>query len=70
MFEPDKPVAGTILVRANMLVGVTGDPERFRWLRERFRPVGHIAHGILVYRVTPAELAASGSGRTQPSSVS
>ena len=58
VFEPDKPVAGTILVRANMLVGILGDPNRYRWLREHFRPVGHIAHGILVYRVTPEELAA------------
>ncbi|HKE84692.1 MAG TPA: glycosyltransferase family 39 protein [Vicinamibacterales bacterium] len=63
VFEPDKPVAGTILVRANMLVGVVGDANRFRWLREHFRPVGHIAHGILVYRVTPAELAALESRR-------
>ena len=63
VWEPDRPVAGTILVRANMLVGVTGEPERFKWLRERFQPVGHIAHGILVYRVTPAELAAVGPGR-------
>jgi len=63
VWEPDKPVAGTILVRANMLVGVLGDPNRFRWLREHFRPVGHVAHGILVYRVTPAELAAVESRR-------
>ena len=63
VFEPDKPEAGTILVRANMLVGVLGDPERFRWLRERFRPVGHVGHGILVYRVTPAELDALASRR-------
>ena len=67
VFEPDKPVAGTILVRANMLVGVVGDPERFRWLRERFTPVGHIAHGILVYRVTPAELEAEGYQHQSPS---
>jgi hypothetical protein len=67
VFEPDKPVAGTILVRANMLVGVVGDPNRFRWLRERFRPVGHIGYGILVYRVTPAELDAIGHQYRSPS---
>jgi 4-amino-4-deoxy-L-arabinose transferase-like glycosyltransferase len=62
VWEPERPVAGTILVRVNMLVGVLGDPERFRWLRERFQPVGHVAHGILVYRVTPAELVALEQG--------
>jgi hypothetical protein len=62
VWEPERPVAGTILVRVNMLVGVLGDPERFRWLRERFQPVGHVAHGILVYRVTPAELSALEQG--------
>jgi len=67
VWEPDKPVAGTILVRANMLVGVLGDPNRFRWLREHFRPVGHVAHGILVYRVTPAELEANGYQNPSPS---
>jgi len=56
VFEPEEPATGTILVRINMLTGVTGDPERFRWLRESFRPTEHIAHGILVYRVTPADL--------------
>ncbi len=56
VFEPDKPAPGTILVRVNKLTGVTGDPERFRWLREHFNPTEHIAHGILVYRVNPADL--------------
>jgi hypothetical protein len=56
VFEPETPSTGTILVRVNMLTGVTGDPERFRWLRESFNPTEHIAHGILVYHVNPADL--------------
>jgi hypothetical protein len=40
----------------NALVGVTGDPDRFRWLRERFTPVDHVAHGTLVYRIGEADL--------------
>jgi hypothetical protein len=63
VWEPDTPVAGTILVRANVLVGIVGDPERFRWLRDGFRPAGHIAHGILVYRITQADLDALPSRR-------
>jgi len=30
--------------------------ERFRWLRENFEPVGHVAHGHLLFRVTPEAL--------------
>lgn len=66
VFEPDKPVAGTILVRVNMLVGVLGGPGRFRWLREHFTPTGHIGHGILIYRVTPAELDAIAPDSPEP----
>jgi hypothetical protein len=54
--EPDRPIAGTILVGVNALTGVAYGPERFRWLRENFKPIGHIAHAVLVYRVTPADL--------------
>ena len=53
--DPDRPVPGTILVRASELVGIS-DPERFRWLRENFEPVEHVAYGHLVFRVTPEDL--------------
>lgn len=55
--EPLRPTAGTIAVGVNTLTGVGGEPERFRWLREHFTPVGHVAHAVLLYRVTPADLA-------------
>ena len=54
--EPERPTAGTILVGVNMLTGVAGEPERFRWLREHFTPVGHIAHAVLIYEVSDAAL--------------
>jgi 4-amino-4-deoxy-L-arabinose transferase-like glycosyltransferase len=54
--EPDAPVAGTILVHVNALVGVTADPSKFRWLREHFAPVDHVAHGTLVYRIAESDL--------------
>lgn len=53
--EPDGPVAGTVVVRANFLVGVFV-PERYRWLREHFEPVDHVAHAFLVYEIEEAEL--------------
>ena len=54
--EPEKPTAGTILVGVNMLTGVAGTPDTFRWLRDNFTPVGHVAHAVLVYEVSAAEL--------------
>lgn len=54
--EPNAPTAGTILVGVNKLTGVTDDPERFRWLREHFTPVDHVAYATLVYKVSKTDL--------------
>jgi hypothetical protein len=32
------------------------DPERYRWLRENFRPIEHVGYSVLVFRVAPDEL--------------
>ena len=55
--NPDVPQAGELLVGANELVGIF-HPEKYRWLRENFRPVGHVAYSHLLFRVSPEELAA------------
>ncbi len=55
--EPTEPQAGDIVVGANALVGIL-EPEKYRWLRENFRPVGHVAYSHLLFRITPEELAA------------
>ena len=54
-FEPDRPQAGTLLVSANKLSGLLLG-EQFRWLRENFEPVGHVAYSHLLFRVTPEAL--------------
>ena len=53
--DPRKPQAGRIVVPVNALVGVNRNPEEYRWLREHFTPVDHIAYSFLVYDV-PEEL--------------
>ena len=54
--DPDRPVAGTIVVSANAVLGVIGhDRERFAWLRDK-TPVGHVAYAYLVFEVRPDEL--------------
>ena len=53
--EPPGPRAGYVLVGANQLVGVY-DPERYRWLRENFAPIGHVAYSHLLFHVPPDRL--------------
>jgi hypothetical protein len=55
VFEPAGPIAGTLLVRIENYVGLYYF-ERFRWLRENFEPVDHVAHGHLLFRVSPEAL--------------
>lgn len=50
--EPVEPRAGYVLVGANQLVGIY-EPERYRWLRERFTPVGHVGYSHLLFYVPP-----------------
>jgi hypothetical protein len=57
--NPEGPAAGDIVVSANQLVGVL-HADKYRWLRENFEPVGQIAYGHLLYRITPEQLAAIG----------
>ncbi len=53
--EPETPQAGWVLVGANRLVGVY-EPERYRWLRENFRPERHVGYSYLLFRVPPDRL--------------
>jgi hypothetical protein len=53
IFEPSKPVNGIIVVEVNNFVGVN-DPEKFRWLREKYKPVKTIDNCYLVFEVRDA----------------
>jgi dolichyl-phosphate-mannose-protein mannosyltransferase len=57
--DPRKPQAGRIVVPVNALVGVNRSPEEYRWLREHFAPVDHIAYSYLVYDVPKETLPQS-----------
>jgi len=58
--DPRKPQAGRIVVPVNALVGVNRNPEEYRWLRQHFTPVDHIAYSYLVYAVLKEMLPQSG----------
>jgi len=62
--DPRKPQAGRIVVPVNALVGVNRSPGEYRWLREHFTPVDHIAYSFLVYDV-PKEMLPQGGGRSK-----
>jgi len=62
--DPRKPQAGRIVVPVNALVGVSRSPEEYRWLREHFTPVDHIAYSYLVYDV-PKEMLPQGSSESK-----
>jgi len=59
--DPRKPQAGRIIVPVNALVGVNRSPEEYRWLREHFTPVDHVAYSYLVYDV-PNEMLPQDAG--------
>ena len=62
--DPHRPQAGRIVVPINALVGVNRPPEEYRWLREHFTPVDHIAYSYLVYDV-PKEMLPHSKGNSQ-----
>ncbi|HEV3099222.1 MAG TPA: glycosyltransferase family 39 protein [Candidatus Udaeobacter sp.] len=64
--DPRKPQAGRIIVPVNALVGVNRPPEEYRWLREHFTPVDHIAYSYLVYDVPKEMLPQGGGGSKGP----
>jgi hypothetical protein len=57
--EPPGPRAGYVLIGANQLVGIYG-PERYRWLREHFSPIGQVAYSHLLFYVPPEQLPETG----------
>lgn len=56
--SPPGPVAGRVVVSVNDLVGVW-NPEEYRWLRENFSPVDHVAYSYLVFDI-PLEAFSGG----------
>jgi hypothetical protein len=60
--HPQFPDSGRIVVAVNDLVGI-GHPQRYKWLRERYKPVGHIAYAYLVFEIAPGDSLRGGGGQ-------
>ncbi len=67
--DPRKPQAGRIAVPVNALVGVNRNPEEYKWLREHFTPVDHVAYSFLVYDI-PKEMLPEGNDSERPKELS
>jgi hypothetical protein len=53
--EPRVPRAGLVVVGVTKLTGVVNS-KRFKWLRENFEPIGHIAYCYLIFDVPASRL--------------
>ena len=57
---PEKPATITKTTRyflyVNYLVGITRDPDTYRWLRENFEPIDIIAPSYLLFEITPEQM--------------
>ena len=60
--HPQFPDSGQIVVGVNNLVGI-GHPHRYKWLRENYRPVGHIAYAYLIFEIAPGDSLSRGGVR-------
>ena len=55
-FKPAEPMAGLLVIGTNELTGVLGGPEPYAWLRENFRPDGHLYYTYLIFDISPSDL--------------
>ena len=58
--DPRKPTSGRVVVPVNALVGVNRSPDEYKWLRDHFTPVDHIAYSYLVFDVPKETLLQRG----------
>jgi Na+/H+ antiporter NhaD/arsenite permease-like protein len=43
----------SLILPLNDLVGITSNPERFQWIREKLRPVDHVVYSHLLFTPFP-----------------
>ncbi len=56
VLDPEKPVAGRVLVSVNRLVGEWHGYEPMYWLL-RYKPVGRVGYGHLLFVVPARDIA-------------
>ncbi len=58
LVDPPVPAPGPMLVSANVLTGVLGDPVRFQCLRDHFPPREHLGYALYPYDLSAADYEA------------
>ena len=56
VFYPVRPQAGLIVIGVNKLVGIVEEPKNYQWIRENLKPVAHVAHSYLVFKIQPQDI--------------
>jgi len=56
LYNPNRVRDGHFVIRINDLVGVTGSPEKYAWVRDYFEPVNRIGYSYLIYKISPEEI--------------
>lgn len=57
IINPEEPVSGIVIINANKLTGIMAGPEKYAWLRENFKPDGHIAYSYLVFQLSDEDIS-------------
>jgi hypothetical protein len=55
--DTELPDSGLVIVNVNNYVGVQ-NPHRYEWLRENYKPIGHVAYAYLLFRLSPGSAPA------------
>jgi hypothetical protein len=55
--NPHLPVSGKVIMSVNALAAGDGSTETGRWLKDNFRPIGHIGYSMLIYDISADELS-------------
>ena len=53
---PETKLPTKIVISANRLVGIAGDPKTYQWIRDNLKPVDHVAYSYLVFKIQPQDL--------------
>jgi hypothetical protein len=56
VFDPEHPKAGVLVIGVNELLGITSEPARYQWIRERLKPVEHVAYSFLVFHIRDRDM--------------
>ena len=52
--HPEFPDSGLLAVNVNNYVGIQ-HPQRYKWLRDNYKPIGQVAYALLIFNISPRD---------------